>query len=468
MTVAARKRPSAPAVLYGRATPRVAPPLPLRTGIDDFRATATTCGIALFPWQESAGRYLTALGPAERWLYREVALIVARQNGKTRLLIPLIVSRLLVGRRIMHTAQNRELPREVFGEVADVMWRDHRGLLTRRPRFANGQEEIRLRNGGIYRIVAPTRGGARGPSNDDVIIDELREMTEHDFIAAAKPTLTASANPQMIYLSNAGTDESEVLNALKKRADEDPALAYLEWSAAPERAADELAGWLEANPAVGHIPMVLPNLESEYRAHRLAGTLGIFETEHLCRWVVTLATKVVTGSAWLACHGATEEPSRPALGMSMDGGRIAAVIAWLQSDGRVGCRELAPEGDPSDVEGYSRSLRALAASLGVRQVAFGSWTDTALSKAFPASKALDGRDFANASENFARIVAQGRLVWSDAPHLTDELHWTARKSHESGAWTAVGAAERSIPTVLAAIRAVWFPSLPKPAAPRIG
>ena len=74
------------------------------------------------------------------------------------------------------------------------------------PRFGSGQEEIRLRNGGKYRIVAPTRGGARGPSNDLVIVDELREMDTLDFIAAAKPTLIASPSPQIVYLSNAGTD----------------------------------------------------------------------------------------------------------------------------------------------------------------------------------------------------------------------------------------------------------------------
>ena len=50
--------------------------------------------------------------------------------------------------------------------------------------YAVGHEEIRLNNGGWYRIAAPTSGGARGPSNDIVIVDELREMVSFDFIAA--------------------------------------------------------------------------------------------------------------------------------------------------------------------------------------------------------------------------------------------------------------------------------------------
>ena len=102
--------------------------------------------------------------------------------------VPLIVKRLREGRRIVHTAQNRELPRGVFGMVADVMQTYYKNELKRPPRFANGQEELLTKIGGSYRIVAPTRGGARGMSCDDVIVDELREMVNtFEFIAAAEP-----------------------------------------------------------------------------------------------------------------------------------------------------------------------------------------------------------------------------------------------------------------------------------------
>ena len=176
----------------GRAKPRISPPTPAKSGLREYEACAAEIDIELMPWQRAAARYLTAQGADGRWLYREFAAIVARQNGKTKLLVPAVVDRLRSGRRIMHTAQNRELPREVFGIVADIMQGKYKSELRSKPRFANGQEEIRTTNGGLYRIVAPTRGGARGPSNDDVIIDELREMDDYDFIAAAKPTLTAS------------------------------------------------------------------------------------------------------------------------------------------------------------------------------------------------------------------------------------------------------------------------------------
>jgi hypothetical protein len=278
-------------------------------------------------WQDVVARYLEAMTPAGRHLYREVAVVVSRQNGKSEILVPLIVKRLREGKRIMHTAQDRSLPREIFYRVADIFAIDPvlfpvRNGRPTRPRFANGQEEIRLANGGVYSIVAPTRGGARGPSRDLLIIDEVRELDSWDFIAAAKPTMTASDDPQTVYVSNAGDETSVVLNALRERAAEDPGLAYLEWSAAPSRDPGDVKGWCEANPAMGHEPegmgSVQANLEAEYRSNRLSGTLSIFETEHLCRQVVSMRERLVNDAAWLSGEAELAIPKRSFMGIAMD------------------------------------------------------------------------------------------------------------------------------------------------------
>jgi phage terminase large subunit-like protein len=292
----------------GRARPRIAPPLPARSDLAGFRTTCSAIGFDPMPWQETAARYAEALGPDGRHMYREVAWIVSRQNGKTSPLVPLIVKRLRAGRKMMHTAQDRSLPRLVHEEVADTLVEHFAAELAPNrhgryaTRFSSGQEEIKMRNGGRYRIVAPTRGGARGPSNDDVLIDELREMDTWDFIAAAKPTMTVSRDPQIVYLSNAGDESSVVLNALRARAESDPSLAYLEWSADPSRATDDVVGWAEANPAMGHerpeMGSVYETLVSEHRTALLEGTMPVFETEHLCRSVTTLRSRLVDPAAW--------------------------------------------------------------------------------------------------------------------------------------------------------------------------
>jgi phage terminase large subunit-like protein len=169
--------------LMGVQTPRMAPPRPAKSKIDEFVAIAAGSSIKLLPWQEMAGTYLTATGP-DGWLFRDVAIVVARQNGKTELLVPRILMDLRAGKRILHTAQNRTLPREVFMRVA---WQLHdTELIPNGIRYANGQEKITMRNGGSYKIVAPQRG-ARGLSADTLIFDELREFEDYDIIGAAAP-----------------------------------------------------------------------------------------------------------------------------------------------------------------------------------------------------------------------------------------------------------------------------------------
>lgn len=453
--------------MFGRALPRLAPPVPLRSELAAFREQSDACGIAMRPWQDVAGTYLNALGPEDLWLYPEVAVIVARQNGKTTLLVPHIIRRLRAGRRIMHSAQNRELPREVFGLVAAIMVKLYPNELARMPRYANGQEEIRTLNGGVYRIVAPTRGGARGPSNDDLIVDELREMDTHDFMSAAKPTLAASPNPQILYLSNAGTDDSVVLNALRTRSLEDPSLAYLEWSAAPHRSADDREGWFESNPSIGHNPTTLAYLEREFVSNKLAGTLAIFETEHLCRWVPTMRERLVDVEAFAALRGKVGTPRRPFLAVSMDpsGTRASALSAWLEDETIHLRSEAEVFGEPTiDLAAFGKDLRARATSIGVQKVGFDSLTDAELAKYFKDTEALVGRKMANASAQFVNLVKAGRIVWEGAEAVAEDLVWTSRKAHdESGAFEAVRAKDdRSITAALAAVRAVWLASNPAP------
>lgn len=461
--------------LIGRPTPRVAPPTPARSLVDKFIETAESIGIELFPWQKTAARYLTALGRGDAWLYRHVAIVVARQNGKTRLLVPLIVSRLRMGHKIAHTAQDRNTPRDVFSEVADIMVRLYHDELAVRngrtlmPRFANGQEEIHMRNGGVLSIVAPTPGGVRGFRGDLVIIDELREMKDHGFIGAANPTLQASTMPQMLYLSNAGDDSSVVLNAIKHSVGEDPTLAYLEWSAAETRSVDDQAGWLEANPSIGHLPGMFGNLEADLQTYRSRGELAIFETENLTRWVTTMRELLVNGAAWILCKADLGKPIRPSIAVSLDAQRAAVAIAWRTDEG-VALRLLENvTGNPVDTDELGQKVKLLASRLGVKEVGGDSLTDAEVLKYVRKKRLVIGKEYAAASAQFVNLVNAGRLQWADADPITDDLTWTSRKPDgDDGSYHAVRAKDdRPIPASLAAIRAVWLASGPTPATPRV-
>ena len=474
MTVAARK----PKALLGHAHPRVGPPVPARSDIAGFREVAAGMGISLMPWQDFSGRVLTARGRDDLLLYREVCIVVARQNGKTTLMKPHIIRALRAGKRIVHIAQTRELPRHMFSLIADALATEPDLFPKRRgkvlwPRYGSGQEEIVLANGGEYRIAAAGRGGARGLSTDLVIIDELREMDSFEVIQAAEPTLTMSADPQIVYLSNAGHDGSVVLNDVRNRAGQDASLAYLEWSASPERAADDLDGWAEANPALGHYPAVMRSLEAAFRKHKLAGSMSIFETEHLCRWVPSMRERLVDEFLWREAEAdSLTSMRRPFMGVAMDpeGTRASAVVAWRQPDDTVALtshREVT--GEPIDTDMLGKDLRDEANRLGVVMVGFDPMTDKALARWFRKSQPVGRQDFVNASARFVTAIEAHRLRWKDAAAVGEDLTWTARKEATApGSFEAVRADDdRPITAALAAVRAVWLASEAKRATPRI-
>lgn len=458
-TAAARRK--APQLLTGRASPRLSPPVPANGLIEQYRDAAKVLEIDLMPWQEIAARYLTARS-GERWTFRSVCVVVARQNGKTTFLDPRIVMGLRMGRRMIHTAQNRAIPRETFLRVAAALVNDDQ---VTEIRFANGQEVIKYANGGRYTLVAPNPN-VRGNAVDDIFIDEVRQQKNFELIAALKPTMTAAKDPQIVYLSNAGDESSAVLNDLRARADTDRSLAYLEWSASPDRPVDDRAGWAEANPALG-TTIQLDTLEDFFAT--LPG--AEWETEHLCRWVITMAPRIMGDDVWQRAKGWLEKPKRPAMGISVDpsGTRASAAIAWRQSDGTIGVRVIADvHGAPINIDVLGPDLNQRAMRMGATDVVYDPWTDAELAKHFNHAKAVIGREFANNSGTFVSVAEGQRLRWDDAEAVGADLPWTARKAHESGAWMAVKAKDdKPITAILAAIRAVGMAAGPITAAPRV-
>jgi hypothetical protein len=467
----------AAAALVGSPSPRIGPPLPLRHGLDEYRKHAADLDIVPMPWQDNAACYLTATDAQGNYLFRDVAVVVGRQNGKTTLLKALIVQRLLEGRKVMHIAQVRELPRIMFETIADALEASDSDLFPRRrgkviwPRRGAGSESIVLTNGGTYRIAAAVTGSARGHTIDDLLIDELREMESFDVINAAKPAQRFSENPQTIYLSNAGTDDSVVLNSLRLRGEEgDTSLAYLEWSADPDYDPGDVRGWVQANPSIGHFPQVLRDLEKDYTAAKLGGNMAGFETEALCRWVKTMRPALVASDEWNACEAgkvpAGTHRTFYAVSMDPDGSRACIASAWLGPDD-ICYVSLVEDvrGDPISTADLGNAWRVAHRG----KVAFDPMTDRELAKFFKNNKSVTGGEFANATSNFVARVKAGTIRWTDAAAVGEDLAWTSRKENdETGSFQAVRANDdRPIPAALAAIRAVWLATGIRPASLRV-
>lgn len=461
--------------VVGNATPRIAPPVPVgRSLLTDYEAAAKSLNLTLQPWQRTAARYITALSkkparrprkdePDEKWLYPEIAIVVARQNGKTTLLLPRIKMGLVRGEAILHTAQNRILPRETFRRIASAILMDPELGPDAVVRKANGQEEIRLLNGGRYKLVAPTADSARGESADLVLIDEVREQRDQDLMDAMLPTITAKANAQIIYCSNAGDEDSVVLNELKRRGEEaDPNLAYLEWSADPTRSLDDEDGWAEANPMLGY------GLDIDVlRRFRTTRPAASFETEHLCRWVQTMLPGFLPAELWERQHagrGTTprlEAPNRAMMGVALDasGKRGSVCLAWMQTDGTIALRltDDITADTTIDVDKLGKDLRQAKVRVHARDVGYDPETEGELAKYLSGAKPVIGRAFTSACLSFVQAAQAGRLRWEDETGaLSSDLAWTARKiDADDGTFAAVKARQdRPITAMLAAIRAV--------------
>jgi hypothetical protein len=432
----------------------------------EVRKDAKALGISLMPWQEYSLGIAEARNSDGSFLFPEFAAVVARQNGKSTMLAPLIRYRMRTGRRILHTAQDRITPRRLFGRVAESFPKGEARI-----RESNGQEEIVHPSGGRYKIVAPKPRSVRGYDVDDLILDEIREQEDWELTNAAKPTVTASVNPQILYLSNAGEESSVVLNDLQVRWENDPSLVYLEWSADPELDPGDHRGWAQANPALGR-RFPLSRLQSFYNSYRESGNLAAWETEHLCRSVITMAPRLVTPADWAGARKALESPVRPYLALSTDpdGRRASASLSWAHGDGSVGTLLLADvEGDPKvDIDRFAVDLKASADKAGVIGVGFDPATDAHLARYFPEAQPISGQVFQNAVERWVTDIHTGRLRWNFADQIASDLHYAARKDLGKAAFTVERAdPRRPITAVLAAIRSHWLASEPNQGAPSV-
>lgn len=423
---------------------------------------ARILGVDLLDWQ--AHTLEVGLERAgERWAHRDVALIVGRQNGKTRVLLVRILAGLLLwSERILHSAQNRDLPREVFLEVAAIL-EDQIPELVLDVRRANGQESITLANGGRYKIVAPRQSSPRGLTGDLLILDEAREYRTSAFVAAIAPALNTSADPSTWWASNAGDADSIVLNGLRSRGlTGDPSLAWLEYSADPALDDDDPAAWAQSNPSLGSL------IDLETIAHlQRTMTPEDFETEVLCRWVTVSGERAIPAALWsAAADPGLEGPAGPdgrlclAVDVDPDRAAVAAVAAWSLDDGRIG----------TDLVFYSTSpatcgddLEALVVELAPLVVGYDPWTTATLAATIGRRRKVEpvtGRGWVAACGRLLELLDSDRLRHPDRAALARQLDQAHRRTTVEGRWWITRGAE-PIPAVTATARAVYLASRPR-------
>lgn len=213
-------------------------------------------GFHLDTWQKLVLRDLLGQREDHRWAAMQAVLLVPRQNGKTAIIEALeIVHLFLFGTRLItHTAHLFDTAKESYTRMCEILHPERNPGLAKYIKATpsgNGSVGIYLKNGARLLYKARGDGQGRGFSGDLIVLDEAYAFTQ-DMAAALVPALSARKNPQVIYLSSTGNEDSlSLLKARDRGLAHEPRIALWEWCAEAGANLDNMDQLYQANPALG-------------------------------------------------------------------------------------------------------------------------------------------------------------------------------------------------------------------------
>ena len=292
-------------------------------------------GWSLFRWQDEAAMLAGEYDPVSgRPRFRTVGLSVARQNGKTTLVLVRVARALLPARQtVVYTAQDRSLAR--------TKWMEHVELLMDTPferRVAHvdrqqNREMMVMKNGSRYMPVTPTtKKAGRSLSIDLAIIDEAYSHNDMGVVRALNPTLITRPMAQLWIVSNAGDADSEMwwhYTELGRRVVDDPksSLCWIEYAPDGDPATCDVhdeANWRAANPSMGEPGGPLLDALRAAAAEEDAPT---FRKEHLNLWVDRASMSGLAQASWMACFRPDLVPGQQvSFGLDFDAERTTGAL----------------------------------------------------------------------------------------------------------------------------------------------
>lgn len=310
-------------------------------GADDF--ARDTLLAPLDPWQRWAAIHAGELLPDGRPRFRRVIIVVARQSGKTHLLVVLTLYWLFVEQQaiILGTSTQTKYAMEPWKKahelalsVEDLDAEIPRGR-TRGMSKGSGREEWKTLGGGRYVVTPSNEEGGRSLSLNRVVADELAWQFNYGAYGAAYYAMRAVYDAQYFGLTTPLDKRSQVFNDFRKAAlsyietgEGDERLGLLEWSA-PE-GADPLDPYALAaanpnavavfDPASPHRPTMADLLNDARVAVAAGGSALIeFKANSMC-----IAAAHADPAIDAACWGALPTAARD--GFDDLRGKVALVI----------------------------------------------------------------------------------------------------------------------------------------------
>ncbi|WP_228714359.1 terminase [Prauserella endophytica] len=421
-------------------------------GVDEFATEVIE--LPLDPWERWLVIHAGELLPDGRPRFRKVLVIVARQNGKTHVLVVLSLYWLFVEQRklILGTSTNLDYARESWEKAVEIV-EGIEELAVEVPRGGirrvNGEQTLKTIDRCRYKIAASNRKGGRSLTIHRLILDELREHAKWDAWNAAYNAMNAVPDAQAFGITNQGDDSAVVLDSLRAdavegeppheviRVDGDPRLGLFEYSAPLGSEPDDPYALAMANPNLGRRIDLDSLLGDARRAKRNGGEeLAQFLTEVLCIRVPNL-DPAVSAEGWAAGNkpGTLEAlRARVALcfDMSLDGKHATLAAAAMLPSGRVRVEIVAAWEDTAtmwrELPGHVRRVRprrfgwlpggpsaAAHAYLADRKNRRGEWP--------PAGVEVEEitREVTAVCMGFADLVENAQVLHSDDPLLNAQV-----------------------------------------------
>ena len=421
-----------------------------------------TFGHPADPWQERCMIRAGELRRDGRLRFKKVFVIVARQNGKTELLIILNGYWLFadpVPGLALGTSTKIDYARESWNKLRKHIRRSRdAGVaevaeLLPEPRWyreANGEQEIwttercpchaaddparrfcPLFDAARYKIAASNEEGGRSLTIRRLALDELRQHHDYSAWDASVPATIAVDDAQVWALSNMGDGRAVVLNDERSLAirtledgteqaidDPDSDVLWMEWSAPAGASPTDPRALAMANPQFNrkrgdrwamHGPTLIKLGEKAalIGGRRLTG----FQTEHMCQYVPLLDPAIDAASWSGSTLAGTLDEARGRLAMCLEVSpemdHVALYVAAVLSDDRARPEWVADWAGPTAVERARRELPAYVARIRPRK--FG-WFPDGPATALAAQLRKSGRGWPPAGTEIEEIVAERSSV----------------------------------------------------------
>ena len=329
---------------------RVAPEYLESDGLDAEKVLRAG-GIILDPWQRDIIDDWLGRDRSGRWAAPTCGGSVPRQNGKS-----LIVQgranagMIMYNEQVIYTAHLQKTATETFEEMREYFEHPALKKYVAEIKTAIGREQIILKNGARVKFLARTRNGGRGQHGDLLIFDEAQELDE-DQQASFLPAISASMNPQTIYVGtppDPGATGTVFRNIREKAVKgESRKVCWCEYSVSEIGDVADRRRWAETNPALGR-RILEETIEGE--VEQMAP--DTFARERLGWWTPVVEHKLdmaIPEAVWDECASDELKPEgKTAYGVkfSLDGATVSLCGAVIPKEGpaRISLIEVKPTG----------------------------------------------------------------------------------------------------------------------------